>query len=373
MYTELEPLASLRISKAIEKARREHNERDARTMREFAARGLARSGPASAAMVTSYAQWLEDSCRAIADIWLDLILKLDGRLSEESVRFITQKVEEFAAQQVKARLANRQPDDIVAPGYWEQQLRMKQDGVVGAIRRDLEIQRREQELFASNRASSGFGDEVFVVMAAHDELKPLYQEAIEPAIKATGLGAYLMIKREPEHAINDEILSRIESSRLLIADLTFERPNCYYEVGYAHAKGQKVIFTAREDHDPRRPNRKAGDPKIHFDLDSHRFSLWVPGSWEPLRAELELRLRESLEKLEVGRTPLKRRSEEGEGIVLSYLQQRQSGSPGKLLFQEHFVAQELGWPLEDVRLVLKRMTEKGWLRPEMGGYVLKSG
>lgn len=371
MYEELEQVARLRIDKAIEKLLREYAERNRRMQGEYAARGLVRSGMAVQAIIDSFSQLLEGMCGEIAGTWLDLIMRSDRRLTEEAIRFIMQKVDDAAEKQVKARLANRRPDDLLTPSYWEQQLSMKKAGIVGAIRRDLEIQRGEQALFPSERASSDLSDEVFVVMPDRDELMPLYQAAIEPAVKATGLRPYLMVKREPEQTITDEILSRIESSRLLIADLTFERPNCYYEVGYAHAKGQKVIFIAREDHDPERPNRKPGEPKIHFDLDSHRFSFWKPGEWAALRAELESRLGESLRNLNAGTTPTKRRSEEGEAIVLSYLQERQSGFPGRVLFQDHFVAQEVGWPLEDVRFVLKRLTEKGWLGPAMGGYVLK--
>ena len=43
-----------------------------------------------------------------------------------------------------------------------------------------------------------------------------------------------MVSREPdEGSINSAILAQIDKAKLLVADLTHERPNCYYEVGNA--------------------------------------------------------------------------------------------------------------------------------------------
>jgi len=35
------------------------------------------------------------------------------------------------------------------------------------------------------------------------------------------------------------------------------------------------------------------------------------------------------------------------------------------------VALEMGWPIDEVRLILKRLTEKEWLVPTAGGYILR--
>lgn len=54
--------------------------------------------------------------------------------------------------------------------------------------------------------------------------------------------------------IMSKIVENIKKAEIIVADLTYERQNCYFELGYAMALRKKIIITAKEG------------TKIHFDV-----------------------------------------------------------------------------------------------------------
>ena len=73
------------------------------------------------------------------------------------------------------------------------------------------------------------------------------------------------IRIDKEHTL-DELVARIKTeiqeSRFVIADLTDERPSCYFEVGYADALRKPVVYIASKQS----VTKPGSATKIHFDI-----------------------------------------------------------------------------------------------------------
>ena len=76
----------------------------------------------------------------------------------------------------------------------------------------------------------------------------------------------------------------IRTSDILIGDVTGERPNVYYEIGYAHALNKKPLLY-----------RRAGT-RLHFDLSVHNIPEYTNVS------DLKSKLKHRLEAV-LGRSP----------------------------------------------------------------------
>ena len=103
------------------------------------------------------------------------------------------------------------------------------------------------------KSIEGESNLVFVVMAFIEEMEPIF-EGINTAAKKFGLEAKRVSDVSGDYKITDKIIEMIQTSKIIIADLTFERPNVYFELGYARGIGKKVYTIA-----------KTGT-NIHFDV-----------------------------------------------------------------------------------------------------------
>lgn len=136
--------------------------------------------------------------------------------------------------------------------------------------------------------------QAFIIMQIGNlDLDIVCKEVIVPALKSCDLDPKRVDKHSEGRLLKSEIVGFIESSDIIVADLTNERPNCYLEVGYAMGldRFRNLILTAREDHNPSSPNYKRGGPRIHFDLSGYDILFWDPTNLDKFKEELEKRVR----------------------------------------------------------------------------------
>ncbi len=136
--------------------------------------------------------------------------------------------------------------------------------------------------------------QAFVIMQiGNDDLERVYERVIAPALRACGLDPKRVDRHNRGGLLYSEIVSFLEESDILVADLTNERPNCYLEVGYALGAGRfsNLVLTAREDHNADSASYRPGGPKIHFDLAGYDILFWEPDRLDAFRHELEKRVR----------------------------------------------------------------------------------
>ena len=103
---------------------------------------------------------------------------------------------------------------------------------------------------------------VFVITAFRDDLDPIF-EGIEAAGHAVGLDVKRVKDVPGDYRITDQLIRMIHEARLIVADLTHERPNVYFELGYARGLGKTIVTIARE-----------GTP-IHFDIKDWTYLTYI--------------------------------------------------------------------------------------------------
>ncbi|MFG2278758.1 TIR domain-containing protein [Streptomyces asoensis] len=88
-------------------------------------------------------------------------------------------------------------------------------------------------------------DYIFVMISFDPAMDPTFA-AIESAARRVGMTAERSKDLKRDFRVTETILEKIESARLVVADLTLERPNVYFELGYARGKGKTVVTLLKE-------------------------------------------------------------------------------------------------------------------------------
>jgi len=92
-----------------------------------------------------------------------------------------------------------------------------------------------------------------------------YDKRFESLEKALGKFDCVAIRIDKEHPLDDlvgRIKEEINKAKFLVADLTDERPSCYYESGYADALRKPIIHVASKQS----VLHPGTNTKIHFDI-----------------------------------------------------------------------------------------------------------
>jgi hypothetical protein len=115
---------------------------------------------------------------------------------------------------------------------------------------------------------SHYRPECFVIapIGGDPAVTEVYRDDIKPAVESLGIQCVRADEAHFTRPIMEEVLDRISRAYFIVADLTNERPNCYYELGVAHARGQTVIHiidkTTRKHFDVQGyPFIEFGEPK----------------------------------------------------------------------------------------------------------------
>ena len=162
---------------------------------------------------------------------------------------------------------------------------------------------------------------ILVLMPFADDFDDVYHVGIKEVCEKVGARCERLDEQVHGDNILQRIYAQIAGADLIVADTTGRNPNVYYEIGYAHALGKRVILLTRAAED------------IPFDF-KHFPHIVYEGRLRLLRPQLERHLLQQL--AEPGDSPLEiLRSLEG------YWVQEVPGS--------------------------QRPVSVGWIRPDAGG------
>ncbi|EMJ96460.1 hypothetical protein LEP1GSC198_2924 [Leptospira kirschneri str. JB] len=88
-------------------------------------------------------------------------------------------------------------------------------------------------------------NKIFAIMSFEPEMEHIY-EGMRAAGLICGLEVIRVKDEVGDYKITDKIIELITKSKFVIADLTNERPNVYFELGFARGIEKRVITTAKK-------------------------------------------------------------------------------------------------------------------------------
>jgi hypothetical protein len=87
---------------------------------------------------------------------------------------------------------------------------------------------------------------IFVLLPFTSECLAIYESAIKPSMEELGCSIQHAKEANTVESIINTIYSEINKASFIIADTTNRNPNVFYEIGYSHAIGKKVILITQK-------------------------------------------------------------------------------------------------------------------------------
>jgi hypothetical protein len=103
---------------------------------------------------------------------------------------------------------------------------------------------------------------LFIGPHGNEAVDQIYNLVIEPSLQANQFYIERADELTKAGPVSEDVTTAIFKAKLIVADLTGERPNSYYEIGLAHALGKPVVILAQ-----------SGTTR-HFDLPGYQWHYW---------------------------------------------------------------------------------------------------
>jgi hypothetical protein len=228
----------------------------------------------------------------IADLMFGTIVyHFSGQLDGKSVNLnMVPDPDSMAKAQSATMLVNQRPVTIQVPA-----IQYGQISVVGELQDDGKIsgtwkstlgtggtvylwQENGKENIEPKSKVTVKKNKAFVMMSISPEDHRLEDvlSSIKRATRQYGVDCIRVDEIQHSGKITDLILEHIATSEYLICDISTERPNVYYELGYAHGIKKEVILIAE------------ADSNIHFDIKDYNVIFYK--SFTELETQLSKRL-----------------------------------------------------------------------------------
>ncbi|MGV3623508.1 MAG: hypothetical protein ACO1OB_22000 [Archangium sp.] len=117
---------------------------------------------------------------------------------------------------------------------------------------------QQQQLVTHGTVAVSQKPHAFVAMPFKPELEDAFHYGIQQPLHAAGLLCERVDQSKFDGLIIERILKRIETAKVVIAELTGANANVYLEVGYAWGKGVRTVLLVRDVNE------------LQFDVKAHR-------------------------------------------------------------------------------------------------------